>query len=196
MEREHFSPGICILPWLKLEESGSKHGNTLTLQNDVGFLIFMSEDLFVLDGEKYRNGGKMRKNPTRSPSSTRHSVTVLLILSNLKIQATKVEAYPCLSWTPATNQSWTDVHVHDFKRFPLAKIKLFIALLRLCSINMIYHHPSYIVSNSDLYLNIFTSVMRHGSLGPRLWRRPWARAVLVAETCKKWHFPLSLHESQ
>ena len=56
-----------------------------------------------------------------------------------------------------------------------------------------HHHPSYIVSNSDLHLNIFTSVMRHGSLGPRLWRRPWARAVLVAETCKKWHFPLSLH---
>ena len=44
-----------------------------------------------------------------------------------------------------------------------------------------HHHPYYIVSNSDLHLNIVTRVMHHGSLGPRLWRRPWARAVLVAE---------------
>ena len=33
----------------------------------------------------------------RSPTGTRHSVIVFLTLSNLKVQATKVEANQCLS---------------------------------------------------------------------------------------------------
>lgn len=69
----------------------------LTLQDDAGLLNFMSEDLFVQDGEKYRNRGKMSENLIGSPTGTRQSVIVFLTLSNLKVQATKVEANQCLS---------------------------------------------------------------------------------------------------
>ena len=51
----------------------------------------------------------------------------------------EIQANPCLSWTPTTNQSRIKVHVHDIKRFPFAKKK-----------------------NSDLYLNI---VARKCTLG-------------------------------
>ena len=51
----------------------------------------------------------------------------------------EIQANPCLSWTPTTNQSRIEVHVHDIKRFPFAKKK-----------------------NSDLYLNI---VARKCTLG-------------------------------
>ena len=49
------------------------------------------EDWFVQNGGNYENSGKMLENSIRNQTSTYLSVTVLLTLSNLEIQATKVE---------------------------------------------------------------------------------------------------------
>ena len=55
------------------------------------FVQLYVRGLFVEDGVDYENSGRMLKNSIRNQTSTYHSVTVLLTLSNLEIQATKVE---------------------------------------------------------------------------------------------------------
>ena len=158
MKRERFSPSICTRANMEKPASPQRFR----------FVQLYVRGLFVEDGVDYENSGRMLKNSIRNQTSTYHSVTVLLTLSNLEIQATRlrfenfhrstinfftplsipfardIQANPCLSWTPTTNQSWIDAHahVHDFKRFPFAKKR-----------------------NRGLYLNNVAREMRPGSLG-------------------------------
>ena len=157
LERERFSPSICTRA--EMEKPASPHRFRFVELHVRGLVCLGWRELRkqwqnVREFHKESNEHLSFSNcsfdslQSRNPSYKGRDLKIFIVRQQMFPMPLpipfpgEIQANPCLSWTPTTNQSWIDVRVHDIKRFPFTKMR-----------------------NSNLYLNIVAREMRPESLG-------------------------------